>query len=132
MFAGQGKEGLERPGAGRGLERLGEPGAPKAEEGSRVFPVTKCSRDVLWGGGEWAGWRGIHPQPSPTASCLAAECSVSPQLVYPSDFRLTDKEVGPAGPWGTDITREEASPHWVSCVSEKQHLLPVLSRLPLR
>lgn len=25
-------------------------------------------------------------------------CPVSPQLVYPSDFRLTDKEVGPGSP----------------------------------
>lgn len=58
------------------------------------------------------------PPASPSALC--------PQLVYPSDFRLTDKEVGPAL-WGADGAQERASPHRVSCVSEKQHLLPVLS-----
>lgn len=56
----------------------------------------------------------------------ASPSALCPQLVYPSDFRLTDKEVGPAR-WGADGAQERASPHRVSCVSEKQHLLPVLS-----
>ena len=73
--------------------------------------------------------RGCSPAPSrPSPVPPSGLCP--PQLVYPSDFQLTDKEVG-ASPLGSRPCLE-SRPSRGFCVSEKQHLLPVLSRLPLR
>lgn len=93
-----------------------------------------------WGGGggapergrvtrESEGVEGVQPS-AEAAQPVPPSGLCPPQLVYPSDFQLTDKEVGPS-PLGSR-PRLESRPSLGSCVSEKQHLLPVLSRLPLR
>jgi len=72
---------------------------------------------------------GVQPSTEP-AQPMPPSGLCPPQLVYPSDFQLTDKEVGPS-PLGSRPCLE-SRPSRGFCVSEKQHLLPVLSRLPLR
>lgn len=71
--------------------------------------------------------RGCSPAPSQPrlAQPVPPSGVCPPQLVYPSDFQLTDKEVGPS-PLGSR-PRLESRPSPGFCVSEKQHLLPVLS-----
>lgn len=69
----------EGPGGSPGKRSRGEGGSP-ADQRRTCFPGCSCSR-VL----------------------------VSPQLVYPSDFRLTDKEVGP-GPLGSRQGSELSRP----------------------
>lgn len=81
---------------------------------------------VSW---ESEGVEGVQPSAEP-AQPVPPSGLCPPQLVYPSDFQLTDKEVGPS-PLGSR-PRLESRPSPGFCVSEKQHLLPVLSRLPLR
>lgn len=55
------------------------------------------------GGRARGGWRGA---PGSAAGPPASPSALAPQLVYPSDSRLTDKEVGPAR-WEQTAPRSE-------------------------
>lgn len=77
------------------------------------------------------GWGGhtCSPAPSLPSPCHRVLC-------VPHSWCTPATSSSPTRRWvpalsGADLTWG-AGPHWLSCVSEKQHLLPVLSRLPLR
>lgn len=77
----------EKPGRWGPRGRKGESAGAPGEGAGGSEPMEVCSR----------GPKGrLQPSTVPTPPSPSAPCPL--QLVYPSDFRLTDKEVGPSPP----------------------------------